>query len=366
MDKLRDTVKRQLQEAIDLDKVQTGRGKNQEKMLGKLSDTRWNCRVKALRTLRDIFGAVVEFFETSEDEEALELASKMREFRFALILHLLIELLDATQTLSESLQSRKMNLLAAICLMQAARSTLSDLASDAGFNGVILKATNFCEVQGVDVPDLESIWEGEVKGRVNTLKASERDLSVKAYYSKHLNAAVLKAVARELDRRFNDDVLRVLGGAVALDPRDNFSQFQEDKLLALAREFYKRDFLNTDVRDLESELSRFPSFAAFHPTFQSAETFPAVVQALCEVQEQFPQLYRLAQLLIVLPITSASAERSFSALKLLKTRMRTSLGDAWLVDLLILYIEKEHSKALTVKEIAQVFTTRMNIQRRVV
>jgi hypothetical protein len=42
-----------------------------------------------------------------------------------------------------------------------------------------------------------------------------------------------------------------------------------------------------------------------------------------------------------LPVSTATTERAFSAMKLVKTRLRNKMGDEFLRDCLIIYIEKE-------------------------
>ncbi|KAE8875687.1 hypothetical protein PF005_g13106 [Phytophthora fragariae] len=57
----------------------------------------------------------------------------------------------------------------------------------------------------------------------------------------------------------------------------------------------------------------------------------------------FPTLHRLIRLVCVLPVSTAETERSFSAMKRLKTRLRTTMREAWMSDLLLLSIEKDLS-----------------------
>ena len=54
----------------------------------------------------------------------------------------------------------------------------------------------------------------------------------------------------------------------------------------------------------------------------------------------FPTIYDLLVIIIVLPATNASSERSFSALKRLKTAMRNSMGQQRLNHLLLLHTYK--------------------------
>jgi hypothetical protein len=50
---------------------------------------------------------------------------------------------------------------------------------------------------------------------------------------------------------------------------------------------------------------------------------------------------RLIRLVLTLLVSTATSERAFSAMKLVKTRLRNKMGDEFLRDCLIIYIEKE-------------------------
>ena len=52
----------------------------------------------------------------------------------------------------------------------------------------------------------------------------------------------------------------------------------------------------------------------------------------------FPMVYRLVELTLLLPVAIASVERVFSAMK---TDLRNIMGDEWLNDSLVVYIENE-------------------------
>ena len=55
----------------------------------------------------------------------------------------------------------------------------------------------------------------------------------------------------------------------------------------------------------------------------------------------FPLAYRLITLALTLPVATASVERVFSAMNIVKTDLRNKIGDDWLNDLMICYVEKE-------------------------
>jgi hypothetical protein len=52
-------------------------------------------------------------------------------------------------------------------------------------------------------------------------------------------------------------------------------------------------------------------------------------------------IYRLIRLVLTLPVSTATSERAFSAMKLVKTRLRNRMEDAFLRDCLVIYIERE-------------------------
>jgi len=52
---------------------------------------------------------------------------------------------------------------------------------------------------------------------------------------------------------------------------------------------------------------------------------------------------RLIRLILTLPVSTATTERAFSAMKIVKTRLRNKMEDEFLADNLVVYIEKEIS-----------------------
>ena len=61
------------------------------------------------------------------------------------------------------------------------------------------------------------------------------------------------------------------------------------------------------------------------------------------MQTAFPDLVLFGQLVLTIPVSSANAERSFSALKRVKTYLRSSIAEQRLDSLCLLAIERELS-----------------------
>ena len=64
---------------------------------------------------------------------------------------------------------------------------------------------------------------------------------------------------------------------------------------------------------------------------------------------------RLIRLVLTLPVSTATTERVFSAMKLLKTRLRNRMEDELLADNMIVYIEKEIAGNFTIEMIMDEF-----------
>ena len=58
-------------------------------------------------------------------------------------------------------------------------------------------------------------------------------------------------------------------------------------------------------------------------------------------QNMFPLLSKLLKLIIVMPSTTATCERNFSALSFIKNSRRNKLGDDFLDDLMLGFLEKD-------------------------
>ncbi|KAK2401462.1 zinc finger MYM-type protein [Trifolium repens] len=71
----------------------------------------------------------------------------------------------------------------------------------------------------------------------------------------------------------------------------------------------------------------------------------------------FPLVYKLIELALILSVSTASVERAFSAMKIIKSKLRNKINDEWLNDLMICYTEQEIFKSLDVVDIIRAFTS---------
>jgi len=72
----------------------------------------------------------------------------------------------------------------------------------------------------------------------------------------------------------------------------------------------------------------------------------------------FQELYRLVCTALTLPVSSASCERSFSAMKLIKSHLRSIMCDSRLSNIAVLSIESSRAELLSLDAFVDEFDAR--------
>ena len=79
------------------------------------------------------------------------------------------------------------------------------------------------------------------------------------------------------------------------------------------------------------------------------------------VSSSFPEAYKLVVLFVTIPVTVATAERSFSKMKLIRTYLRSKISQEGLDNLAILSIENAEAKSI---DKAELFLRFANVNAR--
>lgn len=96
-----------------------------------------------------------------------------------------------------------------------------------------------------------------------------------------------------------------------------------------------------DVNGVEAEFNRWCS--KWHSKNDNGEEIPATAaKALCQCPKEFyPNLHALLRLICTLPITTAECERSISRLRMLKTYLRSTIGEDRLNGLALMRMHRD-------------------------
>ena len=116
---------------------------------------------------------------------------------------------------------------------------------------------------------------------------------------------------------------------------------------------YHHDFTNDLVTEVRSFVREFKDEIA------DLHTVSDLLQLMYNnrMMSSFPQFQKLLVLFLTIPVTVASAERSFSKLKLIKTYLRSKMDQSKLTNLAILSIENDVARNLDKTEIIRKFAS---------
>ena len=131
---------------------------------------------------------------------------------------------------------------------------------------------------------------------------------------------------------------------------------QENALLTCCKEFQKK-FGDIDSDEMSAELQRFVLILQKKRNLNTAQDFLNYLLKT-HLFKLYPNVYIALRILLTCPVTVASAERSFSILKLIKTFNRTSMTDSRLSSLAMLSIENDCARSLDYDNVITAFANK--------
>ncbi|XP_071924022.1 uncharacterized protein [Coffea arabica] len=202
-----------------------------------------------------------------------------------------------------------------------------------GWQIILDEVNNFCELNMIPVIDMED----SIAIRGNA-RRSRRGQTITNFhhYRVEIFCEVVDLIIQEMNNRFSEVSTELLSCIACLDPKSSFSQFNVQKLLRLA-DLYPEDFSSNDYLYLESQLRNYIYNVQRDPQFSEVGDLGSLAQQMVKTGKNtvFPFVYRLIQLALVLPVATASVERVFSAMNIVKTDLRNKMGDEWMNDCLV-------------------------------
>ncbi len=334
--------------------------------LQKLSDTRWACRyasINAICRTYDCLLLTLEAISTSSDHSKAVVAKgllyQIKSFTFIISLVMFDRILPCTKQLSDQLQSSTVDLSRASDLVSATTNMLHHFRTDDYWTQVYTYATDIAKLHSIPV---ESDDPNPRKRRrpahlddsVITESVGFREpTTTSCHFKTKVYFPVLDHFHVEMNERFNRSNILVLKGVSSCSPSSStFLSFQEMKPFCL--------MYGIDVSTLEVEvglLSRVDELGNLANTADFGCYLHSCLPA-------YHTIYQAVQIALTIAVTSAECERSFSSLKRIKTRLRTTMGEERLSDLAILSIERElASKFFNYDEIIDDFASTDNNRR---
>ncbi|XP_050232960.1 uncharacterized protein LOC126681466 [Mercurialis annua] len=348
----------------------SGRGLHQETSLARPGDTRWGSHYHTVMRILTMWPSVMKVLGNVHDDAVgskdrganLGLLDRMENFEFVFTLHLMKKVLAITNGLSQVLQEKNQNILNALDMIHVMKVKFQSFRED-GWNNLFDEVCKFCVENSIDVPNLEDSL--PICGR------SKRESQSITYFHRcrvEIVFEVIEVIVHEMNSRFSEGNNELLSCISCLDPRQSFSRFNALKLRRLA-EFYLEDFSAFDLTMLSNQLDIYIYDVRQRADFVELVGIGQLAKKLVKTEKYliYPLIYRLIELALVLPVATASVKRAFSAMNIIKTDLRSKMGDEFLSDSLSCYIEKTIFLKIDNEPILQRFqamqTRRMQLPR---
>ncbi|KAL4579117.1 hypothetical protein LXL04_015252 [Taraxacum kok-saghyz] len=141
------------------------------------------------------------------------------------------------------------------------------------------------------------------------------------------------------------------------DPKSANEPFRSVDVCHLVDKYYPQDFSVYEKDLLQIQLQHYEVDVVQNAEYKQLKSISELCQWLIKTGRvpNFHLIYRVATLILILPVSTATTERSFSAMNLVKTRLRNKMEDEFLNDSLVLYIEREIAEKIDLEVVLQDF-----------
>ncbi|KAL5861691.1 hypothetical protein ACOSQ4_002987 [Xanthoceras sorbifolium] len=326
--------------------LESGTGTNQIRTLQRAGPTCWSSHCTSVNRLIDMFGSTCTLLEKLSDVglngiicgEAQGAYKDLRNFNFVFILLLLHRVLGISDILCRALQMKSQDILNALNLVSTTKLLLQQLRKDE-WDDFFGSVVSFCKRHDIDMPNM---GERYIEG-IRRSCQQRNNITVEHYYHFNIFNAIIDFHLMELNNKFTDKTVELLTLSEALNPVNGFKSFSIDAICTLAKKFYPQDFTGDDINALKRQLEHYKLDVLCQPQFQNIASLSELCRLL--VQSKRSQHYflidRLFRLVLTLPVFTATTERAFSAMKLIKTSIRNKTEQEFLANSMVIYIERE-------------------------
>lgn len=316
------------------------------------SSTRWNFKSRAIVTLHKNYSIFIQFFEKAVDgEEGFSdlpycecrgFLDTLQERRFRFLLVCFNRVFGPANILFEQLQSVEASIVDASRRISSLDQKLEELKSESAFNQMLESADSM-------------IVDGEEPSRKRPRFCNNDSLQA-------LHQKILSHVQGHFRARFRclGELFFIgLGDIHRFDAYAN--DFPEAAFSSLVTSRYCSLF---DIDELHTELELLYPDSSVRGS-ELAEVLEKIQRL--SLLEPFKEAVRLFTLILTLPLTTASSERSFSALGRIKSHSRNKMLDTRLSSLAMISIESALANSISNDDVISKFAQkdrRINLRHK--
>ncbi|XP_077554221.1 zinc finger MYM-type protein 1-like isoform X3 [Haemaphysalis longicornis] len=329
-----------------------------------LCPTRWTVRVKSMQRFLDNYARVQETLkELLETPGSVTDGSKaifrgyytlLQKFETLLGINISIAFFGPCEELARAFQSSTCRAAGAKEAAEALREAISQLRSDAAFEELWQHTSTTAARLCLKEPRVSRPAKPPRRYEATDRPVQPVTLDVKAALRKEYFAAADR-IMNETQRRFEQPgMLQLVKLEGILASAAKGTQFTADGLKA-SLGVHAVDF---DLCRLSAQFLLLPTLLHDADSTTSLGILKMLQSKPENIRELMDQVVRYVQLLLSIPASVASGERSFSALRRVKTYLRNRMTQKRLSHLLILNIHKERTAALRLEDIIKEFVSR--------
>lgn len=321
--------------------------------------TRWCCRISSLKTMLQNFSELMLFFEEIELEKsdagakAKGFLKLLQSFQFLFVIKTLIKVLGPIEILNKFLQTSSLQLQKAMDNISSILQALKSFRGDEHFNTLWSSCMDLKNKFGVNDPKLPKAR--KIPRRIDSGAPPAAFTDPKDYYRK-IYFELTDIVIRCLETRFSQNVM------VHFKEMESFLTLKT-KDCSYVESFYMDDFdpeRLTLHRNMMLDICKSKNFII--DSVEDLVKFFSTNENK-HVGEMIPEVVKLIKIALTIPVSTCTAERSFSALRRLKTYLRSTLTQVKLNDTSIVHIHKETAKALDIETVANSFIKKSTVRR---
>ena len=158
----------------------------------------------------------------------------------------------------------------------------------------------------------------------------------------------------KLDRRFSEKSCNILNSIAALSPAQE-SFFSQKNITLFAAAY------SVNPNDLQHEIPILKKLLSNES--RQPKTMTQLLVLILPFKAAFECLFKLLLIAVTLPVTSASCERCFSKMKIIKTFLRNSMNHDRLSSIALLSIERARAESINLEDFVDEFDSRHNNRR---
>lgn len=293
--------------------------------------TRWVERHEAVLSFKELYPAVVASLEEiaqwpGDTGSTAVLFLRSLDGSFLVTMEILGTILQITKPLSQNLQSKSQNVHNAVESVKDCINVLNKYRADDTFTDIFKRAS---ELYGEEIPIPRLV--GRQKHRSNISASTSLE-----YYKRSVFYPFLDTCISQLNERFAAHAEKAYQLAALLPSCCESSTFTT---IEGACSLYEK-FLPDGKDAVKPELERWKAYWSRQPTNERTSD---VQEALLVAKKlgTYPSLVELLHIFLTVPVTTATGERAFSALKYIKSYLRSTMSENRLNGLSHLYINKD-------------------------